>query len=425
MIKFNSIIRKFFVLSLCTGIMMGLIFPVFSGFFTEYKNHTFAVLFRVSCVAAGIIVGLISFYIGKITLISTLGKINSHLNSVVSEGNFTTKLDLESKDEVGTIVRNYNHVIETLNQIITKIKHETVNVEGVFSQVRENADGLNHIITEITGSTDRIFNKALDTASLSQEMSASTREISASLETIVSRSREGAAAGEDIYNRAEETRMMICRAQEKASAMFHVSSKELQNAIEEASVVKEINLLSDAIMQITSQTNLLALNASIEAARAGEAGKGFSVVAEEIRKLAEQSKATVARIQEITLLVTGSVDNLSLSSGKLLAYMSKDVTNDYITMLEVTERYSADAKYIDGMVNKFEETAKNLSDTLQSLFRAVDEVARAANEEAIDISQIAEGATTMKSISGNVADQILIASESTEKLKDITKDFVI
>ena len=77
--------------------------------------------------------------------------------------------------------------------------------------------------------------------------------------------------------------------------------------MEDARVVENIGVLSDSIMNITSQTNLLALNAAIEAARAGEAGKGFSVVADEIGKLAEQSKETILQIQSVTDEVKGAV----------------------------------------------------------------------------------------------------------------------
>ncbi len=81
--------------------------------------------------------------------------------------------------------------------------------------------------------------------------------------------------------------------------LYKTNEKELSEAIEKSKSVEKINVLSEAILKITEQTNLLALNAAIEAARAGEAGKGFSVVAEEIRKLAEESNNTANEIQEI------------------------------------------------------------------------------------------------------------------------------
>ena len=91
------------------------------------------------------------------------------------------------------------------------------------------------------------------------------------------------------------------------------STQDVSSTTQElAARMEEINLFADSIKQITDQTNLLALNAAIEAARAGEAGKGFSVVAEEIRRLAEQSNEAINKIQETTDVIVSSVEELSL-----------------------------------------------------------------------------------------------------------------
>ncbi|MBO0563317.1 methyl-accepting chemotaxis protein, partial [Clostridium botulinum] len=164
---------------------------------------------------------------------------------------------------------------------------------------------------------------------------------------------------------------------------------ELERAIESSKVVEQINVLSESIMEITSQTNLLALNAAIEAARAGEAGKGFSVVADEIRKLAEQSKDTVTEIQSITVKVIESVKNLSDSSSNLLTFVSTDMDNDYKTMLNVADKYSEDASFVDTLVTDFSSTSEDLLASLQDVLKTIEGVAQAASEGAGGTTDIA------------------------------------
>ena len=121
--------------------------------------------------------------------------------------------------------------------------------------------------------------------------------------------------------------------------------------------MEEINKLTDEILSISSQTNLLALNASIEAARAGEAGKGFAVVADEIRKLADESRNTANGIQNISKMVTESVENLAGNAGKMLDFVNQDVLNDYKGMVESGETYNEDAVQMNEMMQDLQSVA--------------------------------------------------------------------
>ena len=113
----------------------------------------------------------------------------------------------------------------------------------------------------------------------------------------------------------------------------------LNRAIEDSKSVDQVNSLTNEILSISSQTNLLALNASIEAARAGEAGKGFAVVADEIRQLADSSRDTANRIQEINAVVTNAVHNLAGNANNLVEYLNESILPEFENFVESGVQY--------------------------------------------------------------------------------------
>ena len=178
-------------------------------------------------------------------------------------------------------------------------------------------------------------------------------------------------------------------------------------------------------MEITAQTNLLALNASIEAARAGEAGKGFAVVADEIRNLAEQSKTTVENIQQVTQEVTGAVSQLSEDSGKLLEYVSEDVTENFDSFRTVASAYNEDAAYVDELVTDFSAISEELLASIDGVLESIESVSRSANEGATGTSDIAVKAANVAEKSSQVLDVIKNAGSTAEVLKEKVSKFIV
>jgi len=134
---------------------------------------------------------------------------------------------------------------------------------------------------------------------------------------------------------------------DRAGSMYDTIKTQVEKAVSAADCVKQINEMTESIMQISSQTSLLALNASVEAARAGEAGKGFAVVASEISKLANETSDSVTSINEIVLEVNSSVDEMVQSMEGTTKFLDEVVLKDYDQFRAISDQYNNDADVVE------------------------------------------------------------------------------
>lgn len=347
---------------------------------------------------------------------------------IIARGDFTKDISislLKSKDETGTLAKSVDTMQRSVRDVIKSVKEESSKVLECAEIEEKSMSELMSQIEGTSATTEELAASMQETAASAEEMTATSQEIERAIHSIAEESQKGAVQAEEINRRARETKDHVQDSKKKSNEIFINTKIELEKAIESSNVVQQINVLSESIMSITSQTNLLALNAAIEAARAGEAGKGFSVVAEEIRKLAEQSKNTVIEIQDTTVKVKESVKNLSESSNRLLIFMDTDVMNDYNTMLSVGDKYSKDAEFVNNLVTEFSSTSEELLASINEVSKTIDEVAQAAGEGAGGTTDIANRVSEVTNKSNDVLEEALIAKESAIKLKDEISKFSI
>lgn len=162
-----------------------------------------------------------------------------------------------------------------------------------------------------------------------------------------------------------------------------------------------------------------------EAKRAGEAGRGFSVVADEIRKLAEASKGTVIEIHNVTDKVIGAVENLSKGSNRLLNFMNTNVQEDYNNMLTMADNYNRDAEFVNNLVTGFSSTSEELLASINEVSKTIEGVTQATNEGAEGATDIASRVSEINKKSENVSQEALKVKESAEKLKNEISRFKI
>lgn len=357
----------------------------------------------------------------------SLVKTSKHLMEIAA-GDFTKEMPKSSitrKDEFGDLGRSVKEITKMLKSLISTIKTEAGNLNNVVKNTQDSVDKVSGQVQGISAASQELSAGMEETSASTQQIDLMAREIETVAKNIAEHAENGAQKVVDIHNRASETKKQTIENKDRASHIHEDISKSLQNALAQAEVVKDIEVLAEGIMGITSQTNLLALNASIEAARAGEAGKGFAVVADEIRELAEQSKSTVTNIQNVTEKVIAAVDNLSENASSLLEFVSKDVRESYDMFDNVADLYTNDAEYVDALVTNFSATSEELLSSILGVTDSINEVTNTTAEGAKNTSQIAGEITLVANEALEIENMMSIAQAASTKLNDNIKQYVI
>lgn len=338
----------------------------------------------------------------------------------MAEGDYTKdfmKKFIRRKDDFGDLARCISDMKAAMVALISHVQTESETISNAAGSVNECVAKLNDDIASVSAATQQLSAGMEETAATTTMANESAGEVHTAVEHIASRSRDGAQGAAEIKGRAEETNRKIKSAREKADQLKREIQQDLETALEDAKVIDQIYELSGVIMNVVSQTNLLSLNASIEAARAGEAGKGFAVVAGEIGALAEQSRQTVIKIQEVTQEVTQAVENLSANARKLLEFVVQDVTADYEGFLTIGEQYDQDGTSVDTLMREFSSIARELFDNMEGIKNSMSDISKAAEEGAEGTTEIAQRASVIAEESGEVLEQVTKTKQSAETLR--------
>ncbi|WP_419872902.1 methyl-accepting chemotaxis protein [Candidatus Pristimantibacillus sp. PTI5] len=241
-----------------------------------------------------------------VSVIFTVRHIMKTIKSVVfktqrvAEGDLTVLPDRKySKDELGSISRSVDHMIETMSQLISGIAANAEDVTKSTAKLtmtsQESAAAAEHVarnITEVANGSEVQARGAVETARAIEEMTIGIQRIAENTSSIADKS----TATSEQANLSHDSLLRLIDQMDEVTAVINKLSGTI-GTLEQRS--KEIGFIAENITNFANQTNILSLNASIEAARAGEHGKGFAVVAGEIRKLAAGSLASADGIHQL------------------------------------------------------------------------------------------------------------------------------
>ena len=303
------------------------------------------------------------------------------------------------------------------------IKQESQNLDkyasNMLGMVEESGDNTN----SISAAMQQLAASMEEVSATSEQMSTSAEAVLKSAKGMLDKAKDGNGFVKDVKDRAVDVRQKSMDSKQATDEMVSHIRDVLEDSIENSKNVDKINELTGDILDISSQTNLLALNASIEAARAGEAGKGFAVVADEIRVLADNSRDTANRIQEISNMVTGAVNDLAGNSDEMLKYVTDSVLSDYDGFLDMANQYHDDADSMDKLLTDFYENSKELERIMDEMAANISNISEAVTESTNGVVNGSENTSDLVTAIGKIQEEAQHTSNISKNLRNDVDKF--
>lgn len=407
---FNLNLATKLVLSFCINALItlasgGLIYYfVKSG--TNIQEHLGQILIFI--VIASILIILYGLYIAYLT--ATPLRRGVAFAKTVSEGDLTPNLTcMTQKDEIGLLCKSLNTMVDSFRSLVSNISHGAdISAEsaGILS---ERAKTTAHAAQQVSSAINQVAFGSQDQARSVQTILKAVQEMSTEIQRIEqSVALAGQASGQALMV-ANEGDTSIAKTNEQMNHIHQTVAETGKIISELGEKSTSIGSIVETIKAISDQTNLLALNAAIEAARAGEHGRGFSVVAEEVRKLAEQSTVSSAQIELI-------IKDIKINVERAISSMEaeKEVVVNGSQVIEETQK----------AFNRIVERTQVVNQQIQEVSQFTKHIATGSEHIAQEIKQVAliseETTAQTEEVAANSTEQMNSMQEINVSITELT-----
>lgn len=358
-------------------------------------------------------------------LLRTQKEINGIIVNIDNKkGDLTQRVTPINNAEVDAVGKGINVFMTKLQAIFKAVVTNSARMERVVDDVRQSVQTSNSSVSDLSALTEELSATMQDISENASVINTNTDNVAKEVEIIAEKTEELTRYTKDMKVHAQSMESVARTNMETTDRKVSEILEVLQKAIEDSNSVKQVNSLTNDILNIASQTNLLALNASIEAARAGEAGRGFAVVASEISQLAAASQEAANNIQRINAVVTNSVTNLSDNANGLVSYINDSILPEFERFVESGVEYNDKASFIEGTMTDFKEKTDSLKQSMLEISSSINTISHAINEGVNGVVSAADSTQLIVEDMDNISHKMDENYEIADSLKKETSIFI-
>lgn len=392
--------------------------------YNEYMSAATTIKkFTIIIAILSIIISIVLAYLlSTKNIVNPIKKLEA-LMTKAGEGDLTVRAEINTRDEIQTLGECFNKMLKNQHNIIDNVRRSAEELVASSEEIASSNEEISSATELITDTIQQVADNAKQQSNSIIETSEVLVQLSSLVQIAQNRALTAKNNSENTMNVAEQGRLKVKENIEAIENISKVSNEteDILKVLYELS--KKVSGIISTINNISSQTSLLALNAAIEAARAGEHGKGFTVVANEVRKLSEQTNAGAneisSLINEMVIEIGRAVESMDLSKSAVEngVVIANDTDKSFISIINAVEQISKDIQQIADVTK--DEVASS-----DKIINLINSVATTTRTTAINSQQVAVASEQQNATIQNIAASSQETSAMAVSLNSLVEKFI-